>query len=179
MKEAIESDPQYLAQKQAEVAAMLAGDVPVTAEGQPEQFRTIDPLQENAHAMLAASKYVVSHDDMPAPREHTPEAPFAPKTRKTRADAGIPRAAKPKPAAPEPVPGAGPVVSVGLTEDQLQTILNLDSARTRARLEADDKEIMARNARKASNDAEAYYFNYLDSLTIPAAPATATAPATA
>ena len=43
MKEAIETDPEYLAQKQAEVAAMLAGEPPTTVEGQPEQFRDLTP----------------------------------------------------------------------------------------------------------------------------------------
>ena len=59
-------------------------NLPATAEGQPELFRTLD--------------------NTPAPREQTPEAPFAPKTRKPRSDAGQPRPRAPKPTAPESAP---------------------------------------------------------------------------
>ena len=58
--------------------------VPPTEEGQPEHTRTLD--------------------DTPAPREHTPEAPFAPRTRKPRSDAGQPRPRTPKPTPPESAP---------------------------------------------------------------------------
>ena len=59
-------------------------NLPATAEGQPEQFRTLD--------------------NTPAPREQTPEAPFAPRTRKPRSDAGQPRPRAQKPTAPESAP---------------------------------------------------------------------------
>lgn len=111
------------------------GIVPATAEDQPEKFRTIDPLQENAHAMLEASKYVVSHDGIPAPPAQssstsTPNRstnapglsePVQPpptgwhygtrgasKGKLVRDVAPKSAAAAPKPTAPEPVPTSAP-----------------------------------------------------------------------
>lgn len=89
------------------------GIMPPTAEDQPEKFRTVDPLQENAHAMLEASKYVVSYDDLGL------------KTRKKRADAGKPRAPKPKPPAVESVPASAPVGSGVLTREQANDLYEL------------------------------------------------------
>ena len=90
-------DPEALERGRANLARILppeeldtasdelaANCVPATAEGQPEHTRTLD--------------------DTPAPREHTPEAPFAPRTRKPRSDAGQPRPRTPKPTPPESAP---------------------------------------------------------------------------
>ena len=64
--------------------ALLANRMPATADTQPEHTRTLD--------------------NTPAPREQHPEAPFAPRTRKPRSDAGQPRPRDPKPTAPESAP---------------------------------------------------------------------------
>ena len=72
------------AQLDAASDELAANRVPATAEGQPEHTRTLD--------------------NTPAPREQHPEAPFAPRTRKPRSDAGQPRPRDPKPTAPESAP---------------------------------------------------------------------------
>jgi hypothetical protein len=72
-------------------------NAPPTAEGQPEQTRTLEQIEANLEALPAPPA-------SPAQSAST----STPTGRKTRSDAGQPRAAKPKPSAPEPVLGVAP-----------------------------------------------------------------------